>query len=178
MQLADEIAVFEHQLECWLDSTCNGRSVLLYSSCALPKTKQESLLTASMFWWNLFTSRYHPFYISILIPGNDAWWSEFNNWGFLQEWPRLQVSLPRQGPDRRGLPELQSTVPVWQIWYVPHAWKPDQGKAEVLSSADWLLSGVRTIWVISQPKISAGLLTLTQIKQLKVYLRKNSWALT
>lgn len=86
--------------------------------------------------------------------------------------------MPRQGPDGRGLPELQSTVPLRQIWYVPHVWKPDQGKADILSSNDWFLFGVRTTWVIPQAKTSSGLLTQTQIKQLKIYLRKNSWALT
>lgn len=86
--------------------------------------------------------------ISILIPGSDTWWSRFDHRGFLQGWPRLPIPVPRQGADRRGLPQLQSEVPVWQIWYVPHLWKPGQRTAEILSSHDWLLLGVRTTSVI------------------------------
>lgn len=117
-----------------------------------------------LFWWHrCFDEVPSPqgiTYFSILIPGNDAWWSWFNNWSVLQEWPWLQVSVPREGPDGRGLPELQSTVPVWQIWYVPHVWRPDQGKAEIVF---WWLSLVQCRNILSQAKTWAGLLTRTQI---------------
>lgn len=141
------VAVWEPQLGMLAGEHSHRGSFC--SGCAITQTKQRPLLMAQTFWWNPFTSQQHLCCISTLIPGNDAGWREFNHWDFLQERPRLPISVPRQGPDRRGLPQLQSEVPVWQIWYVPHLWKPDQRAAEILSSHDWLFLGVRTTSVIS-----------------------------
>lgn len=117
LQSAHKIAVLKHQLECQLDSTHTNHPILLHNCCASLKAKAS--------YDDISVWTYHQFYISVLISGRDPRWNYFNHRGFLQEWPRLSVSVPRQGPDRWRLPELQSAVPVRQLWYVPHVWKPD-----------------------------------------------------
>lgn len=87
------------------------------------KTKQRPLLMAQVLWWNPSTWQQQLSCISILIAGSDPGWSRSKHGGVLQEWPRLPIPVPRQGPDGPGLPQLQSEVPLWQIWYVPHHWK-------------------------------------------------------